>query len=150
MVIRIFTLCAILLSGSIFAVHDKLLIERVDANFADTWAALSETVAAYHYQEAYLQRCDFALKERHYKSDKYRILFFGQYDEIKKMSKKYPKITPFLPLKVTVMEEGGHTLMIATPPITLSSLVKTHDDRMIIFRWQEEMKSILKQVKDQF
>ncbi len=139
-----------LLSATTFAVYNKILTERVDANFVDTWAALNETIVAYHYHPAYFQRCDFALNKLNYKSDKYRILFFGEYDEIKKMSNKYPEIVPFLPLKITVMEEGNYTLLIATPPIILSSLVKTNDERMTIFRWQEDIKSILKQVRRQF
>lgn len=150
MVIRILILQMLLLAGSVFAGHDDLLIERVNAKFSYAWSALDKTIRAYHYKPAYLQRCDFALNERHYKSDKYRILFFGKYDEMKKMSKKYPEIVPFFPLRMTVMEEGTHTLVIATSPMTLLSLVKTNEERMTIFRWQEDMKSILKQVKSQY
>ncbi len=72
-------------------------------------------------------------------------MFFGKYDEMKKMSKKYPEIVPFFPLRVTVMEEGAHTLMIVTPPITLLPLVQTNEERMTIFSCQEDIKSILKQ-----
>ncbi len=150
MVIRILILHIVLLSGLLFAEYEELLIERVNAKFSYAWSALDKTIIAYHYKPSYLQRCDFALNERHYKSDKYRILFFGKYDEMKKMSKKYPEIVPFFPLRITVMEEGVHTLMITTPPITLLPLVQTNEDRMIIFRWQEDIKSILKQVKSQY
>ncbi len=150
MVVRILALCAMLFSASVAASADDLLIERVNAKFSYTWLALDKTIKAHNYKSAYLQRCDFALNERHYKSDKYRILFFGKYDEMKTMSKKYPELTPFFPLKVTVMEEGTHTLVIATPPIILLPLVKTDEDRMTVFRWQEDMKSILSQVKSQY
>jgi len=150
MVVRILTLCVLIFASTVSASYDELLIERVNAKFSYTWLALDKTIKANGYKAAYLQRCDFALKERHYKSDKYRILFFGQYDEMKEMTHKYPKLAPFFPLKVTVMEEGTHTLIIATPPITLLSLVETDEDRMLIFRWNEDVKSILKQVKNQY
>ena len=151
MVVRVIALCAMLLVTSVFASHqEELLIERVDAKFSFTWLALDKTIKAHNYKAAYLQRCDFALNERHYKSDKYRILFFGKYEEMKRMSKKYPELVPFFPLKITVMEEGDHTLIIATPPIVLLPLVKTDEDRMIVFRWNEDMKSILDQVKSQY
>ncbi len=150
MVVRALALCAMLLTTSVFANHGELLIERVNAKFSYAWLALEKTIKAHNYKSAYLQRCDFALNERHYKSDKYRILFFGQYDEMKSMSKKYPELVPFFPLKITAMEEGEHSLIIATPPITLLPLVKTDEDRMTVFRWQEDMKSILKQVKRQY
>ena len=150
MVVRVLALWILIFASTVSAGHDELLIERVNAKFSYTWLALDKTIKANGYKAAYLQRCDFALNERHYKSDKYRILFFGQYDEMKAMSKKYPEIAPFIPLKVTVMEEGKHTLIITTPPITLLPLVKTDEDRMQIFRWNEDVKSILKQVKNQY
>ncbi|MBT3276715.1 hypothetical protein [Candidatus Thioglobus sp.] len=150
MVVRVFALCVLMFASVASAGHNELLIERVNAKFSYTWLALDKTIKANGYKAAYLQRCDFALNERHYKSDKYRILFFGQYDEMKRMSAKYPKLSPFFPLKITVMEEGKHTLIIAAPPITLLPLVKTDEDRMLIFRWNEDMKNILKQVKNQY
>lgn len=150
MVVKVLALCGLILSSSVFAGHDQLLIERVNAKFSYSWLALDKTIKAHNYKAAYLQRCDFAMNERHYKSDKYRILFFGKYDEMKLMSKKYPEMTPFFPLKITVMEEGTHSLLIATPPITLLPLVKTNKDRMTIFRWNEDMQSILSQVKSQY
>jgi uncharacterized protein (DUF302 family) len=150
MVVRILALWVLIFTSNAFANQGELLIERVNAKFSYTWLALDKTIKANGYKAAYLQRCDFALNERHYKSDKYRILFFGQYDEMQAMSKKYPKLSPFFPLKITAMEEGVHTLIIATPPITLLPLVETDEDRMQIFRWNEDMKNILKQVKNQY
>jgi hypothetical protein len=150
MVVKVLALCGLILSSSVFAGHDQLLIERVNAKFSYSWLALDKTIKAHNYKAAYLQRCDFAMNERHYKSDKYRILFFGKYDEMKSMSEKYPEMTPFFPLKITVMEEGTHSLLIATPPIALLPLVKTNKDRMTIFRWNEDMQSILSQVKSQY
>ncbi|WP_300029453.1 hypothetical protein [Candidatus Thioglobus sp.] len=150
MVVRALALCVLMFTTSVFANHGELLIERVNAKFSYTWLALDKTIKAHNYKAAYLQRCDFALNERHYKSDKYRILFFGQYDEMKRMTDKYPELAPFIPLKITVMEEGAHSLIIATPPITLLPLVTTNEDRMTIFRWNEDMKSILNQVKSQY
>ncbi len=135
MVARILVLFAILLSTSVFSNHNELLIERVNTKFSYTWLALDKTIKAHNYKPAYLQRCDFALNERHYKTDKYRILFFGKYDEMKSMSKKYPGLAVFFPLKITVMEEGKHTLIIATPPITLLPLVDSGEDSLTIFYW---------------
>ncbi len=150
MVARVLALCFLIFTSMVSAEHDELLIERVNAKFSYTWLALNKTIKAHNYKSAYLQRCDFALNERHYKSGKYRILFFGKYDEMKQLTDRYPEMTPFIPLKITVMEEGTHTLIIATPPITLLPLVKTNKDRMIIFRWNEDMKNILKQIKSQY
>ena len=150
MVIRALLLSLALLSSTAFSAENGLLIERVNAKFSYAWLALSKSIKAHKYKSAYLQRCDFALNERHYKSDKYRILFYGNYDEMKPLSHKYPELVPYFPLKVTVMEEGKHTLMIATPPLTLMPLVETNEERMMILRWNEDMKSIFKQVKAQY
>ena len=150
MVIRALLLSLTLLSSTAFSAENGLLIERVNAKFSYAWLALSKSIKAHKYKSAYLQRCDFALNERHYKSDKYRILFYGNYDEMKLLSHKYPELVPYFPLKVTVMEEGKHTLMIATPPLTLMPLVETNEERMMILRWNEDMKSIFKQVKAQY
>lgn len=150
MVIRILTLCLFLITSGVSADHNELWLERVNAKFDYTWLALNKTIRAHNYKSAYLQRCDFALNERQYKSDKYRVLFFGKYNEIKSLSKSYPEIVPFLPLKFTVMEEGKHTLLIATQPITLLPLVDNNKDRLTILRWQEDVKNIMRQVRDQY
>ena len=150
MVIRSLILALSLLSTSAFSANDELLLERVNAKFSYAWTALSKSIKAHNYKSAYLQRCDFALNERHYKSDKYRILFYGDYQEMKQLSRKYPELAPYFPLKFTAMEEGKHTLIVGTAPIVLLPLVETNEERMIIFRWHEDMKSILKQVKAQY
>ena len=150
MVMRSLILALSLLTSSVFAASDNLLLERINTQFSHAWMALSKSIKAHNYKSAYLQRCDFALNERHYKSDKYRILFYGDYQEMKDLSRKYPELVPYFPLKLTVMEEGKHTLIVGTAPITLMPLVETDEERMIILRWHEDMKSILKQVKAQY
>lgn len=125
---------------------EEFAITRVNTDFANAWQALKEGVGEYQYKTAYLQRCDFALTQRNYKSDRYRILFFGQYEEMEYLSRKYPQIVPYLPLKVVVMEEGGSALLMNNPITMLISSVAP-EDAHIIERWHTDLQAIFASIR---
>jgi uncharacterized protein (DUF302 family) len=139
----------LLLFSSFSLAIDSFNVVRVNTNFNNTWQALNDKVDEYNYKTAYLQRCDFALNERDYKSDKYRILFFGEYKKMEYLSRKYPAIVPYLPLKVVVMAEGDNTIIINNP---LQILLPTLEDKdkEIINKWQQDLDKIFAEIKTEY
>ena len=125
------------------------LLKKINANFNQTWYSLYNQVKKSGYQTTYLQRCDFALKQRKYESNKYRILFFGKYENMEYLSKKYPKIVPFLPLKVVVIEEKNQTLLLANMPNILLEIVRGGDVH-IINKWQKDMEDIFTKIQNRY
>jgi len=128
---------------------DEFLSKKINANFNQTWYSLYKTVKDFGYKTTYLQKCDVALKQRKYESDKYRILFFGEYRNMEYLSKKYPEIVPFLPLKTVVIEEKGSTLLLSNPPNILLEIVKGGDIH-IINKWQKDMENIFTVIKNRY
>jgi uncharacterized protein (DUF302 family) len=139
----------LLLFSSFSLAIDSFNVVRVNTNFNNTWQALNDKVDEYNYKTAYLQRCDFALNERDYKSDKYRILFFGEYKKMEYLSRKYSAIVPYLPLKVVVMAEGDNTIIINNP---LQILLPTLEDKdkEIINKWQQDLDKIFAEIKTEY
>jgi uncharacterized protein (DUF302 family) len=130
--------------------NDEFLTKKINANFNQTWYSLFAEVKQAKLKTAYLQRCDFALKQRKYKSDKYRILFFGEYEKMEYLSNKYPEIVPFLPLKAIVIEESkNQTLLLANPPNLLLEIVKGKDGD-IIKKWQKDMEVIFENINRRY
>ncbi len=125
---------------------EEFAITRVNTDFANVWQALKERVGEYEYKTAYLQRCDFALTQRNYKSDRYRILFFGKYEEMEYLSRKYPQIVPYLPLKVVVMEEGNNALLMNNPVTMLIPAVAS-EDAHIIEQWHTDLQAIVTSIR---
>jgi uncharacterized protein (DUF302 family) len=130
--------------------NDEFLTKIIPANFNQTWYSLFAEVKKAKLKTAYLQKCDFALKQRKYESDKYRILFFGEYEKMEYLSNKYPEIVPFLPLKAIVIEESkNQTLLLANPPNILLEVVKGKDGD-IIKKWQKDMEIIFANIYERY
>jgi uncharacterized protein (DUF302 family) len=131
--------------------EDTFLTKQVSANFSQTWHSLYTEVKSAGYTTTYLQRCDFALKERKYDSDKYRILFFGEYENMHYLSHKYPLLIPYLPLKMVVVEDGKQsTTLVANPPNMLLEVVKNQVDKKIIQKWQQDMQKIMQNIQNRY
>lgn len=133
--------------------NDTLLSKQISANFNQTWYSLYAEVKSLGYTTTYLQKCDFALKQRHYESDKYRILFFGEYENMHYLSNKYPMIIPYLPLKMVVVEDNNNdkksTKLVASPPNILLEIVDEKDGK-IIKKWQKDMLKIMQNIQERY
>ena len=128
----------------------ELIISRVNTDFNNTWKSIKKTINAYNYKTAFIQKCDFALKERNYHSDKYRLFFYGNHEEMDSVMQKNPNLAAFLPIKLVVMQEGKYSLIIAESPIEYISLAEDSDSKLLLFKWDKDLRKILAQIKQEF
>jgi len=63
-----------------------------------------------------VQRVDIGLTTFGYQTDKYRVVFFGKPEELRRMASEYPQLVPYLPLKIAIFAEGEETLLVASSP----------------------------------
>ncbi len=123
----------------------------INTNFINTWNTLYDEIEYNDYKIAYLQRCDVALKQRQYQTDKYRILFFGKYQDMRYLSKKYPQLVPFLPLKIVVMEDKQTSITKLVAPSVLKLLpVVELKDKKIIQKWHNDLLDIFAKVSQKY
>ncbi|SFV61395.1 hypothetical protein MNB_SUP05-5-538 [hydrothermal vent metagenome] len=136
-------------SNNLFA--KEIIMRNIDNDFSNTWISLQKYIKKQGHQIAFRQRCDFALKQRHFDTQLYRILFFGQYQKIKEIVKRNPKIIPHLPLSITVVESNNkETLLITASLEYLINLVKSEQDKEIIRQWSKDVLQIVDNVKNDF
>ena len=94
----------------------ELMMVRSDKNFPQAMGLLKDAIKKQGYTVSSIQRVDSGLVESGYKSDKYRIVFFGKTSQIHELTNKYPELIPYLPLKIVIYAEAGETLLVTTDP----------------------------------
>ncbi len=144
---QIILLLLLLMAAPLHA-GQKLLMVRVNMKAQQTMDVLKETVREYGYEVAHVQRCDGGMAKFHYKSDFYRVLFFGKLAEVRGILKAYPELAPFLPLKIAVIAEKNQTVLAAMDPTALARLYGHHPVLDVQFaRWHSDLQAILEEMR---
>ena len=68
---------------------DGLVMVRTALTFPEAMLALQESIREHGYTVSRVQRVDIGLTGMGYKTDKYRIVFAGKYDEIREICDRY-------------------------------------------------------------
>ena len=141
-----------LASMSVQAEGQKLIMGRSSEAFPETMSVLQAEIKKAGYTISIVQRVDIGLTGMGFQTDKYRVVFFGKAEEIKKLPKKYPKLTPYLPLAIAIFAEQDETILTAMSPLFIAQTYApgtTPDDaelHQIFQRWQKDIESIIEKV----
>jgi len=129
------------------AFADNLMMVRSQLYFPEAMSALQESILAHGYKITRVQRVDIGLTGSGYKTDKYRLVFFGKADEIENMTRIEPGLHAYLPLQVVIFAEQDNTLLVALHPRSLSEQFQAPGLRTQFLRWENDMKSIFDDVR---
>lgn len=93
-----------------------------------------------------MQRVDIGLTKSGYKTDKYRVVFFGKPAEIRDLTTHYPDLLAFLPLKISIFAEGDDSIVVTANP---QHLKRAGDARLgkVINRWERDISQILAKMR---
>jgi uncharacterized protein (DUF302 family) len=144
--LRIWLLALALLAPAAHA--DQMLIIRSGQDFEGAMLTLQSAIAAKGYTVARVQRVDVGLEARGYKTDKYRVVFYGKADEIAALSEKHPQLVPFLPLNVAIFAEGDETLLATNRPGVLGEFFPAAELKPVFARWEKDLLEILETVRE--
>jgi len=126
----------------------ELAMVRSVQPFPETMLTLQQAIRAHGYVITRVQRVDVGLTRMGYKTDLYRVVFYGKPDEIRRLAQRYPDLIPYLPLKLSVFAEGGETLVVGVRPLALWSFFD-HPELFDLFaRWDRDLQSILDEVRE--
>ncbi len=144
---RAFALLLLLLPG-LPAQAEDLLMARVPMTFPEAMLKLQNTIKKYNHTLSRVQRVDIGLTAKGYKTDKYRIVFYGQADEIRQLADKYPQLIPYLPHKIAIFAEEEETMLVAINP---EMLFQTDDPKLqaIMKKWHKDLQLILKDMREE-
>ncbi|MGV6827286.1 MAG: DUF302 domain-containing protein [bacterium] len=121
---------------------------RTSVGFEAAMVVLQESVEAHGYTVAHIQKCDGGMAEFDYKTDFYRVVFFGKLDEVRSISEKHPEMIPFLPLKIALFAEGNETVVVSIDPVAFSDFFPDDELQIQFQRWSSDIRSILGDIRD--
>ena len=139
-------LIAVLLAPAL-AQGNELYMVRTQESFPEAMLRLQQTIKDHGYQLSRVQRVDIGLTTSGYKTDKYRVVFFGKIEELTRVSQTHPQLLAYLPLKIAIFAEGTDTLLVAADPEVLFGTVDPKLQEMI-HRWQQDLDSIFRHMRD--
>lgn len=127
---------------------DELLMVRSSQNFEDAMTTLQAAIAGHGYKVTRVQRVDVGLEAKGYKTDRYRIVFYGKPGEIEALAAKYPKLIPYLPLAVAIFAEEGNTILTTARPALLKQFYPEPELKPIFDRWEKDLVGIMDEVRE--
>ena len=137
-----------LFSFSVFtSVHaDEMLMARVPQDFPEAMLKLQELIKKQGYTVSRVQRIDIGLTKSGYKTDNYRVVFYGKSDEISHISQRFPELIPYLPLKIAIFAEAGDTMLVAANPVFLAANA-AKDLKQQLLIWEKDLQKLLVEMK---
>lgn len=137
----------LLLAFSLPVSAEELLMVRVKSPFPETMLKFQEVIKEHGYKLSRVQRVDVGLSRSGYKTDKYRVVFFGKEKQDRWIIKHHPKLIPYLPLKVAIYAENEDTLLVAP---NLDILINAKDPRLkkMVKGWEHDLQLMFREMHE--
>ena len=126
---------------------DDLIMARSTEAFPETMLSLQNVIKEQGYIPSRVQRVDIGLTKSGYKTDKYRVVFFGKSEEIKSISQQLPAIIPYLPLKISIFAEAEQTIIVTLNPMTFDKMYPGSNLTPVFKRWAEDINIMFKKLQ---
>ena len=128
-------------------VAQDLFMVRAQLPFPEAMSVLQQSIVESGYKVSRVQRVDIGLTKSGYKTDKYRVVFFGALDELRAVSDKHPELIPYLPLKISIFAENDETLLLASSFKHLRPFYPSPELQLQFDRWESAIAEILERVR---
>ena len=126
---------------------NQLLMMRSRQSFPETMLTLQSTLVDYGYTITRVQRIDIGLTGMGYSTDKYRVLFFTKPTEFRETIRKYPELTAYLPLKLTIFAENDETIIATIDPTVLQFINDSTELNQLTRRWRSDIIAIMDELR---
>jgi uncharacterized protein (DUF302 family) len=130
------------------AAADGLIMVRTDKSFPEAMTSLQSAISSRGYTITRLQQVNENLQRRDYKSDMYRVVYFGKHEEVKQLTAAHPELIAFLPLSITIFAEGEQSIMVASHPQTISAFYPDAALKPVFDRWENDIEAIMDEVRE--
>lgn len=127
---------------------ENMIMLRVNHSFDDTMILLKEKLNEYGYKIAHIQTCDMGLSDFGYKTDLYKSVFFGKFEEMRRLTNDHPEIIPYVPLKIAIMKEKDTVVIVAMNPQNLAEFFTARPLQIQFGRWESDIRAIFDEVKN--
>jgi uncharacterized protein (DUF302 family) len=128
---------------------EELIMARSGKNFEDAMSSLQATITRHGYKVTRVQRVEVGLQAKGYKTDRYRIVFYGKPGEIEMLAGKYPKLIPYLPQTIVIFAEEDNTIITAAHPALLEQMYPDPELKQIFERWEKDMLAMMDELREE-
>lgn len=125
-----------------------LIMARVNREFPEAMTLLQSAISSRGYKVTRLQQVNENLQRRDFKSDMYRVVYFGKLEEVRQVTAAHPELIPFLPLNITIFAEGEQAILVASHPQTLQQLFPDPALKPVFDRWEKDIDSIMDELRE--
>lgn len=136
----------LLLSAPVAAAD--LLMARVNRLFPEAMTLLQAAISSRGYTVTRLQQVNENLERREFKSDMYRVVYFGKHEEVRRATARNPELIPFLPLNITIFAEEDDSILVASHPQMLREFFPDPELTALFDRWEKDMVDIMDEVRE--
>lgn len=126
---------------------DSLFMVRMDKAFPEAMALLQSAISSRGYSITRLQQVNENLEKREYKSDMYRVVYFGKHDEVRQVTAINPQMISFLPLSITIFAEGDQSILVSSHPHSLQQYFPDAALKPVFQRWEKDIEAIMDEVR---
>ena len=143
-------LIAALLLGlvSTSACADQLLMIRSSLSFPEAMMALQNAITTRGYKVTYVQNVDIGLTKIGYKTDNYKVVFYGKAEEVAQLTARHPELIPYLPLNVAIFAERDNTILVTDRPGVLADFFPDPELKSLFMRWEKDLTEIVNEVQE--
>lgn len=139
----------LLVLGSAPVIADNMIMGRIPLRAEVVLEYVKSSIEEHGYTIAHLQLCDGGMTDFGYKTDFYRVVFFGKIDEVRMITSHYPELVSYLPLKIAVIAERDETLLTVLNPEALAPFFPNEQIQIQLGRWNSDLLSIFDDVRRQ-
>jgi len=143
---RMWLACILMLLTASAGAQDLYMV-RSDMAFPEAMIELQSAIREQGYVLSRVQRVDIGLTAFGFKTDRYRVVFFGKPGEIEQLGASYRDLVPYLPLKIAIFSEGDETLLLASSFQHLRSFYSQKALSEQFDKWEADIQSILEKVR---
>jgi len=147
--IKLFLSLIIFVTYSVNVYSDELLMTRSTEDFPEAMLMLQSLIKEHGFTPSRVQRVDIGLTKSGYQTDKFRVVFFGKADEIKRITTQLPELIPYLPLKISIFAEGGQTILVTLDPMSFDRMYPNSNLTPVFKHWAKTIKSIFNKIQSQ-
>jgi len=130
------------------AKSEQMLVVRSSQEFEEAMSTLQAAIKNQGYQLTKVQRVDVGLQAKGYKTDKYRVVFYGKTTEMAQLAEKHPELIPYLPLNIAIFSEDNNTILTTVAPSILKTYFPDPELAPVFDHWENDLVKILDEVRE--
>lgn len=135
-----------LVSTAAFAKEQFLTVER-QGDYTPALDDLTIAIADHNYTLIKIQPIDEGLRHFGYKTENYKVVFFGNSKQVDQLVADHPEASVMLPLKIMLYQQGN-MIVASSPDMGMWKKVFGPDVIPVIEGWQQDVKKILRDFAD--